>query len=354
MLFGRQGGWPALIDLAPGSLPPPSEVTIVEIQGARGLVGVDLGDTLGYSAAAGDVDGDGLSDLIVNEMVGNGVAPGAIDVGNLLLLNGKALRGETCVPTATALCLGDDRFRVEATWRDFAGASGAGQGTELTDETGTFWFFDPANVELVVKVLDGCFEPFNSFWVFAGGLTDVEVDLMVTDTATGEVQVYSSSLGSAFEPIRDTAAFATCPANRPAVGDVASVARRTLEERAKASGTCIADTTTLCLSDGRFAVEALWSTSPENSGAGVAVPLTGDTGIFWFFSADNVEAVIKVLDACALPGFNSFWVFAAGLTDVEVLLRVTDTMSSQVREYFNPLGAPFQPIRQTDAFATCP
>ena len=32
------------------------------------------------------------------------------------------------------------------------------------------------------------------------------------------------------------------------------------------------------------------------TGAGRAVPLTADTGDFWFFGAENVEVVLKVLD----------------------------------------------------------
>ena len=47
------------------------------------------------------------------------------------------------------------------------------------------------------------------------------------------------------------------------------------------------------------------------SGTGTAVPLTSDTGYFWFFGSSNVEAVIKVLNACSLN--QRFWVFAGGL-----------------------------------------
>lgn len=49
---------------------------------------MDAGDTLCYSAAAGDVDGDGSHDLITNEMVGNGSGPAAVDVGNLVVFSG--------------------------------------------------------------------------------------------------------------------------------------------------------------------------------------------------------------------------------------------------------------------------
>ena len=78
-----------------------------------------------------------------------------------------------------------------------------------------------------------------------------------------------------------------------------------------------------------------------------------DTGYFWFFNADNVEVVVKVLDACA-TAFQSFWVFAAGLTDVEVDLHITDTEADQTNTYFNDLKQRFEPIQDTSAFVTCP
>ena len=65
----------------------------------------------------------------------------------------------------------------------------------LTDETGTFWFFDSSNVELLVKVLDG--RPLNGHhWVFYASRTDVEFDLTVTDTATGAQRVYHNPAGT--------------------------------------------------------------------------------------------------------------------------------------------------------------
>ena len=45
---------------------------------------------------------------------------------------------------------------------------------------------------------------------------------------------------------------------------------------------------------------------------------------------------------------------AGGLTDVNVVLTVTDTMTGLVRTYVNPQGTAFQPIQDTSAFATCP
>jgi hypothetical protein len=116
---------------------------------------------------------------------------------------------------------------------------------------------------------------------------------------------------------------------------------------------CLPDATTLCLSAGRFQVRAHWQTNAGNSGAGQAVPMTSDTGYFWFFGADNVELVVKVLNGCALPN-PSYWVFASGLTNVGVDLTVLDTKTGIVKTYHNPLNQPFVAIQDTAAFSTCP
>jgi hypothetical protein len=49
------------------------------------------------------------------------------------------------------------------------------------------------------------------YWAFAAGLTNVEVTLRAVDTLTGSVKTYVNPLGTAYEPIQDTSAFATCP-----------------------------------------------------------------------------------------------------------------------------------------------
>jgi hypothetical protein len=114
---------------------------------------------------------------------------------------------------------------------------------------------------------------------------------------------------------------------------------------------CVPGDTRLCLNGGRFQVEAQWTANGTN-GAGHAVPMTPDTGYFWFFADTNVEMVIKVLNAC---GFNQrYWVYAGGLTNVKVHLIVTDTQMGAVKTYDNPQGTAFRPIQDSSAFATCP
>jgi hypothetical protein len=117
-------------------------------------------------------------------------------------------------------------------------------------------------------------------------------------------------------------------------------------------GGCQPSATALCLSGNRYRVTADWQKASGETGHGNAVPLTGDTGYFWFFSSGNVEAVIKVLNACGVN--NRYWVFAGGLTNVGVTIRVTDTLTGALNTYQNPIGTAFVPIQDTSAFATCP
>jgi hypothetical protein len=120
---------------------------------------------------------------------------------------------------------------------------------------------------------------------------------------------------------------------------------------ASSPGTCAPGPTRLCLNDGRFEVQASWNTGTSSGPAAVASQ-TGDSGQFYFFDADNTELTVKALKACDYNG--RYWVFASGLTNVEVLIRVTDTETGRVRQYFNPRGKAFAPVQDTDAFATCP
>jgi len=115
---------------------------------------------------------------------------------------------------------------------------------------------------------------------------------------------------------------------------------------------CTPSDRSLCLNQGRFEVQADWTTPDGKTGTGHAVPLTSDTGTFWFFNDTNVEVVVKVLEGCATN--NRYWVFAGGLTNVRVRLTVRDAKSNTMKQYTNPQNTAFRPIQDTAAFATCP
>ncbi|HEV7509386.1 MAG TPA: hypothetical protein VGS07_31205 [Thermoanaerobaculia bacterium] len=115
---------------------------------------------------------------------------------------------------------------------------------------------------------------------------------------------------------------------------------------------CAAGATALCLNKGRFRVEVAWDAN-GTSGSGQVVPgAAADSGLFWFFSAENWELMVKVLDGCALNG--NYWVYSAATTDVHYVLTVTDTLTGQMKRYENPAGKAAAATTDSSAFLTCP
>jgi hypothetical protein len=117
-----------------------------------------------------------------------------------------------CVGGAQVLCLNNARFRTDIVWRSGV-ASGRGQAMPIATapDSGLFWFFSPSNLEMLIKVLNACVEPFNRYWVFYSATTNVEFAVTVTDTQTGKVKTYFNPLNRAAPPVQDVDAFATCP-----------------------------------------------------------------------------------------------------------------------------------------------
>ncbi len=111
-------------------------------------------------------------------------------------------------------------------------------------------------------------------------------------------------------------------------------------------GTCLGDSTTLCLNQGRFKVQVAFQTSTA-SGSGKALPLAGDTGAFWFFSQNNLELMVKVVDGRAVNG--KFWFFSGGLSDVAYTISVTDLTTGTIKRYVAPQGSQ-SALNDTSAF----
>lgn len=265
-----------------------------------------------------------------------------------------------CVVADSVACIQNERFKVEAAWREFGGDVGLATAEELTSETQTFWFFDEENIELVVKILDAC-DFTGTYWVFAAGATNVEIDLGVTDTEFGRSMNYFNPSGRPFETVRSVGEF-PCDGNSSRLTEATESAipspglplpngwNEGTMEVGVAAENCNANGERLCLNQQRFAVEVTYTTEGTPK-SGKAVPLSTESGYFWFFGADNLEILIKVIDGC--PITQHFWVFAAGLTDVQLRMTVTDTATGQKKTYVNQAGKGFAPILDTAAFATC-
>ncbi len=118
--------------------------------------------------------------------------------------------GVPCVADGDTLCFGSGRFQVEMRWEFAGGQSGAGQAVPLTDTAGAFYFLNPNNLEILVKLVNGC--PLNDrWWIFYAATTNVRFEVVVVDTQTGKTKTYPNAQGTAAPPIQDTEAFATCP-----------------------------------------------------------------------------------------------------------------------------------------------
>ncbi len=116
---------------------------------------------------------------------------------------------------------------------------------------------------------------------------------------------------------------------------------------------CTPTATSLCLSHGRFRVEVAFNAKGSPATMGHTVPgASADSGLFWFFSPDNWEIMVKVLDAC--ENYHRYWVYAAGTTDVHYVLTVTDTLTGAVKRYRNPAGKASAAVTDSNAFQTCP
>lgn len=126
----------------------------------------------------------------------------------------------------------------------------------------------------------------------------------------------------------------------------------------KAASTCTPGQTVLCVSDQpndrRFKVSMDYA-SPARSISGQGKAISTATlgvprgGLFWFFSADNPEVLVKVLNGCSINGY--YWVFLTAGTDVGFVATVVDTTSGNQKTYTNADLHLHEPASDITAFA---
>jgi acetyl esterase/lipase len=125
---------------------------------------------------------------------------------------GGAITQFGCENGEDVICLTEGRFRVTVDWKAADGNSGSGKVASLrSDGSGLFWFFNPKNWELLVKVLDGC-SINEHFWVFLAASTNLEYTLTVEDLLAQTSVVYANPQGQSAPAVNDTSALETCDA----------------------------------------------------------------------------------------------------------------------------------------------
>ncbi len=116
---------------------------------------------------------------------------------------------------------------------------------------------------------------------------------------------------------------------------------------------CSTSATALCLLD-HFQVTAHFRNGPIGTAetpATVASCTNPGSGLFWFFSPDNWEVMVKAINGCVVN--SRFWVFSAATTNVYYRLEVLDGANGTQKIYFNYAGPPAPAVTDTDAFDNC-
>ena len=236
----------------------------------------------------------------------------------------------TCGSGTETLCLTNGRFEVKLKYFN-GGASGQGVTFPhpTADTTGYFWFFDSLNLEVGVKVLDGSAINGN-YWVYHGAITTLPYTLTIRDTQKNVIKSYQKTSS---DPCggSDIGAFAKSMSGSTG-HDVAGFMDPYLSDDSATpvvKATCTPGPNHSCLLGDRFKVEV-----KQNGVAKPAIELNDLTGTVWFYSADNPEVFVKVLDGRAIN--NHFWVYYGSMTDQSYTVTVTDTVTSTSKTYNPP------------------
>ena len=288
-----------------------------------------------------------------------------------------------CVPTGNVATLAggyDVRMCVEMP----SGAQVDASDYHLeSTASGLLYFFDRDNVEVLVKVLDGC--AINGHrWVFIAPATTLAFHLEVVERSTGNVFTHRNPRSVTAATVSDTTAFACDPAATAgltvgAAGGDGPLAAGALvpeaDQEVRAPGRSEADRMVRAAGGadaGRVLLAASETPVCEPDGPGIELEsghridmcfATPDGGVLgandWglaprsaallhFFDRENAEVLVKVLDGCKVNGH--MWVFAAPATDLAFHLVVT-APDGQRWTHRNSAEQTAEPRSDTAAFA---
>jgi hypothetical protein len=154
--------------------------------------------------------------------------------------------------------------------------------------------------------------------------------------------------------------FVTSGTPPPPLGSAHDGVGVTITELVPTAGACVASDTVLCVddvaTDQRFQVTATFQTVQDGgaSGTAQAIPLApvgpNRGGLFWFFSDQNPEILVKILNGCAIN--DHYWAFVSATTNVGYSLTVSDTtLANRTRTYTNPDRTVALPVADTSALS---
>ena len=226
-------------------------------------------------------------------------------------------------------------------------------------ETAFFYFNDPNNIELLLKVLDqgnvnGEGKP--TIAVLFGSATPLRTELTLTDTRTSEWKKYTTPFG-AMQGYTDFTAFIRggVPAWATSVAagaghESAARAARHLSTNLVPAAPCVVDARTICMLGGRFQVNVRYRGGFDNGAvdasalvktvSGFASP-TRETAFFYFNDPNNIEVLLKLLDQGNVDstGRPTIAVLFGTATPLRTEITITDTQTGVQQTYASDFGS---------------
>lgn len=269
---------------------------------------------------------------------------------------------------ATELLLSASRVAVSVSWRSqYTAQTGQAQPLPQKNEFGFFYFSDPNNPEVFVKVLD--FGQSSPYLLFYAGLTDYEYTVTFKNVQTGRTISFKKSAGTFGGGADNTALphvtakavlwsqdgeeWGTLPRDLP----IDRAVRETRLSRAgthavsdgdldpgatagillESSAPVPAAGSELVLSRGAVAVSVTWrSQYTGQTGQASPLPQKDEFGFFYFSDPNNPEVFVKVLD---FGEASPYLLFYAGLTDYEYMVTYRNTATGQSVSFQKPAGS---------------
>lgn len=256
---------------------------------------------------------------------------------------------KACRPGPDRLCFQGNRFLVDAGWRNpVTGQTGKGTVLKRGANFGVFTL-GSGHADLLVRMT----KTGQEIRFLYGQLTNLQISVGVTDTKQGSITRFSNGPNNCGD-VRQISGALTAGITLETGDDLfgllnpqsfdfvksgagisgkLDLASEPLTFTDQHEGTCKATATRLCLHSKRFQAELTWKDPTTGAtGTAKATKLTDNSGTFAFKAANGVDVAVKAVET---DRARILW---GSLTSFEYTLKVTDTLSGQVKTYTNPAG----------------